>query len=1054
MSNYNPLVDLSNVDTPANMDPEVSVSGITHVPAQGTGLAGEVFITNGWIGSIETLREVIANDPPIMTFTSTQVAYSGKSSSTTVAEFLGHDADSINEPFGDVFEMGPSGIKLTGYIYIPDGAHDISVVSDDGFALKIGGVDYSEFSGTRSVDETGRVADFAGGLYEIEIIYFDGYGGQALMLEVDGLPVDQSAFYKSVSDFTNPPSDVPLVPVDDYHPSAFIDDALDIETTDTATDGIDLIEGKGADEILDGLAGDDVIKGGYGDDKIVGGDGDDVIDGGRGSDLLIGGDGNDLLISRSDAGEQRIGQLAIGQPTRGDPDGEVNAARQKLKGYEDQAFAADDVMVGGAGNDTFLIAPQINAKLEIIQKHTRWDGSINWAGVAGENNELHDHWVDAFGIEVIADYVKADDQIAVIGHTANIGSIEYRDIDGDGHDESIITVISKQHGGGGAHDQDYLGQIIVFGDLVFEEDIITNAGVTYGIVETFADIEEAIFPVGETKMTTINGQVVYGYDTRDANGNLGPITGSPEDFIDNDFYHNAGAHGIAFGDPTPAGPELTRGTFEPLEVVAGTGVSLTGTAGADVLGPEAPATSGLPGALAYFQFTEDGTLDGTYDDARGGPSLKTYTQWENQAILRIDAITTGPDGATQNAIEFNGTDEFAFVQHDNLMNVSQGTIALWVRPDDLSKYRAFVAKDESGTGAGGHFRLGHDDDGGLYLRFAQGDGRWGSNTWETTSPVLTEGAWQHLAVSFTDTGVVVYLDGVAISDSAWKKVEGGIETPGVFTEAYLIQNEEPWVLGADSYRAEANDTAQVFATTDTKLQKAFDGAIAEFGVWGGFTPGDALTQAEVVELMTSGPGAALNNPAGPQPLVAADDTIDGAGGGDKIDGGAGNDMLSGGDGDDSINGGYGDDRIEGGAGNDTLDGGRGSDLVMGGDGDDLLIARSDAGEQRAGQLVLGEPSRDFPDPSIDPEYLKLVDWVDHPFAADDVLVGGAGRDHFFIEPLINAKKDIILKHIEEDRSIDWRGVAGENNRIHDHWVDLFGIDIIADYDRRRGYDFR
>ena len=34
-----------------------------------------------------------------------------------------------------------------------------------------------------------------------------------------------------------------------------------------------------------------------------------------------------------------------------------------------------------AGNDVFLIAPQLNAKQDIIQQHVRSDGSIRWAGV-------------------------------------------------------------------------------------------------------------------------------------------------------------------------------------------------------------------------------------------------------------------------------------------------------------------------------------------------------------------------------------------------------------------------------------------------------------------------------------------------------------------------------------------------------------------------------------------------------------------------------------------------------------------------------------------------
>ncbi|MEM9063140.1 MAG: LamG-like jellyroll fold domain-containing protein [Pseudomonadota bacterium] len=1050
MTSYNPLFDATAVDTPAGMTPAVALGSISGVPSEGTGLAGEVYITNGSISSITVLENIIATRSPVSTFTATELLYSGRNSDTTVGEFLGDDAASIQGVPGDVFEMGPSGMTFTGYVYIPEGVHEIAVNSDDGFSLKIGGVDFSEFAGTRGTDETARVADFAGGLYQIELLYFDAGGGQSLNLEIDGITVNQSAFYQSTSDFTNPPADVPVVPVADYHPSYFLEAALDIATSDVPTDGADSIEGGGADETIDGGAGDDFINGGYGDDKIIGGDGDDVLLGGRGADLLIGGDGDDLLIGRSDANEQRIGQLALGTPTRPDtPEGDVNQDRQKLKGYEDQPLISDDVMIGGAGSDVFMINPLINAKLHIIQKHTRSDGTINWAGVAGENTYLHDHWVDHFGIETIADYVAGEDQIAVIGHTATIGNIDYRDVDGDGDIESIITVVSNQHGGGGAHDDDLLGHLIVHGDMVEEDDIITDAGVTYGIVETYAEVAEAIFPEGDLKVTEINGELVYGYDTRDALGNLGPITGSPEDYVDNPYMENAAAHGIEFGAPSEPSLNETRYPFEQLGTVSVAGQTDSGTPGDDVIAPVHAEPAGLPGALGYYSFTDTGAADGAYEDARGGPTAKAYTIYENRALLRTDGLTTGPDGSTMNALEFNGEDEFAFIKHDPVMSVTQGTISIWVRPDDLSDDSTFLSKDQSGRDLGGHFRLGHTSDGQLFMRFADGNGRWGNNAWETITPVFTEGEWAHVAVNFTATGITVFVDGNPISDIVWQELDGGVATPGIFTEGFILQNENPWVLGADSYRSDVNSTAQIFAVDDEDLDRAFDGAVAEFGVWGGFTPEDALSQAEINELIANGPGAALTNPSGPQPMLAGDDVFEGGDGDDLIFGEAGNDTLDGGAGNDSIEGGYGDDWIEGGSGNDELDGGRGNDILFGGDGDDLLWARSDGGEQRAGQLVLDDPSRPLGN-QIDLEYLKLADWIDQPIEADDVLVGGAGNDTFYIQTLINGTKDILLEHTQEDRSIRYHGVAGENTYVHDHWVDLSGIDVIADF--KRGED--
>ncbi|NNE78819.1 MAG: hypothetical protein HKN18_00970 [Silicimonas sp.] len=1044
--------DATNVDTPAGLSPAIAMTDITGIPSDATGLMGEAFVTGEGIWNTEK-AQAAADGQSVATFVASELLFGSRKSDTTIAQFLGDDAASL-QGNGDL-EMGPSALTLEGYIYIPPGVHELKVVSDDGFELQIGGVDFSEFEGTRSTDGTGRVADFEGGLYKIDMLYFDAGGAMSLGLMIDGLPVDQSAFYQETADFTNPPADVPLVPVEDYHPSFFLGEhVLDTPIDTTTSDARDVITGLGADDTIDGQGGDDELMGGFGDDHLIGGDGDDVLDGGYGSDLLEGGDGDDLLIARSDAGEQRIGQLAIDRPTREDPDGEVDDVLQKLSAYAHEPLVGDDILIGGAGSDTFLISPQIDAKLDIIQKHVKDDGTINWAGVAGENNELHDHWVDSHGIDIIADYNAEEDHIAVIGHTA-VPYVTYADVNNDGVEESIITTISVQHGGGGAHDRDLIGQTIVFGDRVEVEDIQTDDMVTYGVVENYADVAEALNPPGDEKITMVDGEPVKGYDTRTPqdgaannsnNGtgteNLGAITGDPFAAFENQYFDES-----MLGAPTEEeGYIETRAPFDQLGTQDVAGEIVTGTGGNDDLSQPEPADpAGLPGALGFWSF--DNGADGAYDDLRGeGGMVKSYTLYENQALLNTDATTEGPtEGST--ALYFNGEDSFAFLDHDPSMSVTQGTIAMWVRPDDLGEKSMFVTKDHSGAEDGGHFRLGHTQEGGLFLRMAEGDG--GQNHAWQTGTLLNEGEWAHLAVSFTEDGVTVYLNGTAVPDGSWSAVEGDEATPGNYTEAYLLQNEEPWVFGADQYKAELNDTAQEFATDDEDLRNEFEGGIADFGVWGGFTPEDALSVTEINTLMTDGPGAALTNPSGAQAMLAGDDTMDGLGGNDNMDGGAGDDEMNGGTGNDNMQGGYGNDHLMGDAGNDTLDGGRGSDYLEGGDGDDTLISRSDAGEQRAGQLVLDDPSR--PDGgSIDYDYLKLADWIDQEIEADDVLVGGAGADKFQFETLINGKKDIILEHVNDDRTIDWMGVAGENTYIHDHWVDGLGIDVVADFNKAEG----
>ena len=1055
MNDTTAYFDAANPDTPAGMTASVAIGEVTGVPSSGTGLTGAAYAPGTGIWNIDRAAEAAAGTADA-TFEVSEIFFRSNKSDTTVAEFLG-DYGTITSGNGDV-EMGPSALTLSGYIFIPQGVHEISVISDDGFGLEIGGVDFSEFANNRAPDETARVAEFDGGLYKIDMLYWDQGGGMALQLQIDGLPVDQSAFYQSVDDFTNPPADVPLVAVDDYHPSFFIPETVDGDNDVSATETRDVIEGDAGDDTVYGLGGDDELYGGFGDDMLYGGEGDDVLDGGYGSDVLDGGAGDDLLIATSDAGEQRIGQLAIGKPTRGDPDGEVNEALQKLEAYKYEAIVGDDVLIGGEGSDTFLIKPQIDAKLDIIQQHIRADGTINWAGVAGENDELHDHWVDSFGIDIIADYNAQEDHIAIIGHTA-VPYVTYADVMGDEALESIITVISVQHGNGGAHDRDLIGQVIVHGDLVNVEDIKTDDGVTYGVVEGYDEIATALAAPGEEKLTEIDGEVVKGYDTRQpmqmmegmgdgghggpGTNMLGPITGNPFVGFDNEnFTEDMLAPGA--GDEETM--VETRAPFEQLGTVEYATTPLSGTAGNDYMSQGVlPEPDGLPGALGFWSL--DNGVDGAYADARndGGAAIKAYTLYENAALLNTDAVTDGPREGTT-ALYFNGEDSFAFLEHENEMAFTQGTIAMWVRPDDIGEKSMFVTKDQSGSGEGSHFRLGHTDDGGLFLRAA--DPYKTNHAWET-GPLLTEGEWAHIAVNFTENGITVYLNGQAVPDNAWTAVEGNDPTPGSQGENMLLQNEEPWVFGADQYKTELNDTAAEFATDNEDLRNEFEGAIAEFGVWGGFTIDDVLTPAEINTLMNDGPGTALTNPSGAEAMIAADDVFNGLGGNDTIDGQAGDDTLDGGAGNDSVMGGYGDDHVMGGAGNDTLDGGRGNDLVEGGDGDDVLYSRADTGEQRAGQLVLGEPSRPEGG-SIDQEYLKLYDWIDQEIQGDDVLVGGAGADQFKFETLINGKKDILAEHTMDNRMIHWHGVAGENTYIHDHWVDGIGIDVVADFSKEEG----
>jgi hypothetical protein len=269
------------------------------------------------------------------------------------------------------------------------------------------------------------------------------------------------------------------------------------------TTSSNMMMGGGGADSLAGMAGNDTMNGGSGADKLWGGSGNDSLSGGTGNDTLVGGfgadrmdggAGNDVLLSRSDAGEMVAAQ-----------DGKTI-----IFGAESAAFkAVNDTLTGGAGGDTFRFEGLVNAKDEIVAKHVNADGTIDWVGVTGENGATHDHWVDGFGNDVIRDFNRAQgDKIEISAHTAEVKSIEYKDSNGDGrNDYSVITVISQQ-GNAGAHDEDLLGTITVYGNLVRQSDINVTQTVygAYESVDTLPDgvhfqIEDnGVLPNGGTDM--------------------------------------------------------------------------------------------------------------------------------------------------------------------------------------------------------------------------------------------------------------------------------------------------------------------------------------------------------------------------------------------------------------------------------------------------------------------------------------------------------------------------------------------------------------------------
>jgi hypothetical protein len=310
--------DASNVDTPPGVEPVRPASEVTGIPSRGTGLSAELFIPDAPVSDLDMAEAAIRLVPDV-TFIASKIAFCGTQHGETVADLLGRDAASIDGAGGDM-ECASCALTLSGFIFVPAGVHEIEVVCDAGFRLELGGLAFMEADGSQTPDATPRVAEFEGGLYEIDLLTFHSGNAMTLSLRIDGLPLDQSAFYRNMEDFEAPPEGTPLIHVEAYHPSFFRGaDGLEAFCMGTATGEHDGTDNFADDDMILGLADDDP-EGDLGVDVLKRGMGDstphnDPVLGGYGAHQWVVSVGVSLPVGDVTV-KARIG--AIGPTTLGD----------------------------------------------------------------------------------------------------------------------------------------------------------------------------------------------------------------------------------------------------------------------------------------------------------------------------------------------------------------------------------------------------------------------------------------------------------------------------------------------------------------------------------------------------------------------------------------------------------------------------------------------------------------------------------------------------------------------------------------------------------------
>ncbi len=647
----------------------------------------------------------------------------------------------------------------------------------------------------------------------------------------------------------------------------------------TGNTGMDRINGQMGNDTINGDAGKDQLQGGYGNDDINGGDGNDVIDGGHGEDVINGGAGDDFIISQADGREGYVTYDA--NRDEGDPLNELDPVTKKL--YPDQPIAADDVLTGGLGADTFYFQTLINAKERYIEKHTNNDGTIRWHGVAGENDKIHDHWVDVIGNDTITDFNRAEgDKIMIEGHTTNISHISYGDSNGDGIvDHSKIHLYSDQGKNGGAHNDDLLGTITVFGDLVREGDYTETSKPAYGIVKNIDQLDEAVTPLDNGTERTDTPTIIISAPT-----NFGGINGKTPIFGVAGKQNFSGERGDYMELGHNANLALTSGTF-----------ALTFNAD-NVIGTHSLFSKDAKdyGDGGHFSaFISDGILKVRLQSTNDEKYVKVY----DQLILPDQdyhlAVTFGTGGLR---VYVNGQLAGAEPGYKQGLTTNMESLVLGA----TGMYRA----DETSTA---HYQFDGD-----------------ISNFTIYGEQLSE---QEITTLSGQVGVETGNDTIAIDDDTLSDDEDTI----VSTPA-----DNDTIKGSAE-----NDTVDGGMGDDTIMgNRGADDLVGGEGrdfIRGG-KDNDTIDGGNGDDNINGNKGADVVNGGDGDDLVRGgrdNDTLDGGNGDDDANGNKGDDIVNGGDGDDNIRGGRDNDILNGGSGDDDLKGDRGNDTLDGGDGEDILI---------------------------------------------------------------------------------------------------------------------
>ena len=233
--------------------------------------------------------------------------------------------------------------------------------------------------------------------------------------------------------------------------------------------------------------GNDVLNGGAGDDTLYGEDGDDTLDGGPGDDTIISGSGSDIIIITSSSDSDTLSDFADGTDAIGFDSSitssnliisssgndtvirngsdilltltgisstNITAADLQSTSTDAQIIngtSGDDILVGGAGNDTFngdggsdqLMGWGGNDTLNIASKSGSWIDIVNGGSGTDILNISYGINLEAFASLIYdnsSTYTFSDSSGGTVKfssiETLNVNSVAWTNLVGNGNTRS------------------------------------------------------------------------------------------------------------------------------------------------------------------------------------------------------------------------------------------------------------------------------------------------------------------------------------------------------------------------------------------------------------------------------------------------------------------------------------------------------------------------------------------------------------------------------------------------------------------------------------------